>query len=132
MNMAFARTRYRQAENVGHPPLDDPHQVISVTLRELERSLSVIAASIDAGSQAPSDHTNRALTAVYVLQSSLDFEKGADIATTLFEVYEFVRLQVLKVFQRDDTAEIHAARDAIIEIYSAWKDIGPKATDAEK
>ena len=42
-----------------------------------------------------SKHFARALTIIYALQSSLDFEKGESIATNLFQLYEFARQQLI-------------------------------------
>ena len=127
MTSAVALSRYRQTVAVGHPPAADPHEVISVTLRELDRSLGVLVAAVEAGRAAPADPINRAFTALYILQSSLDFEKGGEIATLLFQLYEFTRLQVLAVFRGDGPSEIVAARDGIAEILSAWRAIRPEA-----
>jgi len=49
MTIALARSRYRQAEAVGQPRIEDPHAVIAVTLTELERALSVLVAARAAG-----------------------------------------------------------------------------------
>ena len=125
MTTAFALSRYRQAEAVGYPTAADPHEVISVTLRELDRALGALAAAAETGRSAPAEPVNRAFTALYILQSSLDFEKGGEIATLLFQLYEFTRLQVLAVFRGEGPSEIAAARAGIAEILSAWRAIRP-------
>lgn len=124
MTIALARSRYRQAEAVGQPRVEDPHAVIAVTLAELIRALDVLSAARATARPAPSDHSTRALTAIYILQSSLDFEQGGDIAMSLFELYEYARLQVLKA-GRGEGDDLDAARTAIAEILSAWREIGP-------
>lgn len=123
MNTALARTQYRKAENTAIDQVVSPHQVIEVTLRELERALGVLVSAQGAGRPYPDAQLNRALTAVYILQSSLDFEAGAGIATSLFQVYEFVRIQVLHAFGRDPEAKLDDARFAIAEILDAWRSI---------
>jgi flagellar protein FliS len=126
MTIALARSRYRQAEAVGQPRIEDPHAVIAVTLAELIRALDVLAAAVAAARPLPSEPSTRALTALYILQSSLDFEKGADIALSLFELYEYARLQVLKA-GRGEGHDLDAARAAIADILEAWRAIGPGA-----
>lgn len=123
MNTALARTQYRKAESTSIDQVVSPHQVIEVTLRELERALGVLVSARSAGRPYPDAQLNRAFTAVYILQSSLDFEAGAGIATSLFQVYEFVRIQVLHAFRRDDAANLDDARFAIAEILDAWRSI---------
>lgn len=124
MTIALARSRYRQADAIGLPRADDPHAVIAVTLSELSRALDVLAAANAAGRPLPSEPSTRALTAIYILQSSLDFEQGGEIATALFELYEFTRLQILKS-GRGEAHDLSAASYAILEILSAWRQIGP-------
>lgn len=124
MTIALARSRYRQAEAIGLPRVDDPHAVIAVTLGELCRALEVLAVAGAAGRPLPSEPSTRALTAIYILQSSLDFEKGGDIAIGLFELYEYARLQILKS-GRGEPHDLAAAQTAITEILSAWRQIGP-------
>jgi flagellar protein FliS len=127
MTISLARSRYRQAEAVGQPKVDDPHEVIAVTLRELERSLGVLSAAREQGRKTPEEHSTRALTAIYILQSSLDMEKGEDIAELLMQLYEFTRQQVLKLMRKEEDALIDDARNAISDILEAWRGIGPEA-----
>lgn len=124
MTMAFARSSYRQAETYGAQDVEDPHQIILVTLRELVRSLGVLKAAQEVSNKYPEEHMNRSFTAIYILQSSLDFEQGGEVATSLFQVYEFCRLQVVKAFRREDDVKLADALDAVNGIYSAWSEIG--------
>jgi flagellar protein FliS len=43
MSFAFARSRYRQAETLVQEAATDPYDIVFVTLRELNRSLGVLA-----------------------------------------------------------------------------------------
>ena len=78
MSFAFARSRYRQADTIFQETATKPYDVVFVTLKELSRALGVLAAAQDSARPLPADHVNRALTAIYILQSSLDFELGGD------------------------------------------------------
>lgn len=132
MSIALARSRYRQAQSVNAAEVENPHEIILVTLKELERSLSVLAEAHKTGNKAPDDHSSRALTAIYILQSSLDFEKGGDIATSLFQLYEYARQQVLSAMRREETSQIEAASGCIGDILTAWRDIGPQVRGPAK
>lgn len=127
MTAAFALARYRRTETADLPKVDDPHAVIQVTLGELVRSLDVIAAADADGQRGPDTHISRALTAIYILQSSLDFEEGADIAEDLFKIYEYARLQILGNWRGGSDNQINAAADALRDILGAWQTIGDQA-----
>lgn len=121
MSYLDARTQYRRTEDGVLPDLANPHQIVLVTLRELHKSLTVLTAAHGDGQRYPNAHVTKALTAIYVLQSSLDFEKGGEIADNLFRVYEFARLQVVAAFQRDRDARLPESCSYIADILSAWE-----------
>ncbi len=129
MTFANARSSYRKAETIKPVEVTDPHEIIGVTLRELEKSLRTLAAAKEAGNSYPSQHMNRAFTAIYILQSSLDFDQGGEIATNLFRVYEFCRLQVADAFARKPDAKLAESAQHIEGILSAWDQIGDQASD---
>ena len=95
------------------------------------RSLDVLCSAQEQGVPFPDTHLNRCFTAIYILQSSLDYETGGELATSLFQVYEYSRLQVLKAFRREPDPELSQARTAIQGILSAWEEIGPRV-DGDK
>lgn len=126
MSFAFARSRYRQADTIFQETATKPYDVVFVTLKELSRALGVLAAAQDSARPLPAAHVNRALTAIYILQSSLDFELGGEIAGDLFQLYEFARFHVLKAWRDESDARLREAADAMAEILEAWKGIGPQ------
>lgn len=128
MSFLDARTQYRRTQEGALPQHADPHQLILITLRELDRSLHILATAQQDSQRLPSAHVTRALTAVYILQSSLDFEKGGDIADNLFRVYEFARLQLIDAFQKKPDARLAAARGYIADILSAWQQMPGKTS----
>lgn len=124
MSFALARNHYRRADTVAPDGPKEPYDVVFITLRELTRSLAVLAAAQEQARSFPSDHLNRSLTAIYILQSSLDFEQGGEVANDLFQLYEFARFHVLKALQADAEARLKEAASAISEILAAWEAIG--------
>ena len=68
-------------------------------------------------------HLSKGFTAVYILQTSLDFDKGFEIASNLFKIYEFVREQLQKALKRDSTTNLAVCRGILDEIIDAWSNI---------
>lgn len=130
MTAALARSRYRRADSASVQVVENPHQVISVTLRELRRSLDILSYHVAEQKTCPEMHLNQAFTAVYILQSSLDFEKGGELAVNLFQAYEFVRMQLVKAFRRDEDTDLKTALEAIEGILEAWSQISPESVNA--
>ena len=66
---------------------------------------------------------SKCLTAIYILQSSLDFEKGGEIADNLYSIYEFCKNGVMKGFTLKNSKLIYDAIPPIDEILEGWKQI---------
>ena len=56
MSFVDARAQYRRAEAGVPVMLDNPHQIIQVTLRELEKSLTVLSHAMAQGHPLPDSH----------------------------------------------------------------------------
>lgn len=129
MTFALALNRYRATKAIATESTEQPYEVVLATLKELGRSLEVLAISQDTARPFPPEHLNRALTAIYILQSSLDFENGADLATDLFQLYEFARFHVLKAWKNEPEARLREAADAMALILAGWREMDRGATD---
>jgi flagellar protein FliS len=57
------------------------------------------------------------------LQSSLDFEKGKNIAENLFQLYEFVKAQVIAKAKKNHDSDLDSAVMIVSEITQCWKAI---------
>lgn len=101
MNLHVARQHYRRLGQPESQPSNDPHALIALVMAELHSALErlVIAGSNQA--PLPADAMVRAMSALYILQSSLDMEADPDIAVPLFQVYEFCRQQILAGFRKE-------------------------------
>ena len=49
-----------------------------------------------------------------------DFEKGGKIATNLFQLYEFCRLQIIEAFGHNTNDGLKKSYDALSQIVLAW------------
>lgn len=133
MSASYARQNYQNANRAYAPETDDPHELVQLTLNELHRSLNVMVTAEKQGTSHLTDHIRRSVTAIYILQSSLDFERGGEIAEHLFRVYEYCRQQVLKRFRDEDDADLGSALEAIGGIVEAWREMGNiPATDYDE
>ena len=98
MSMLSPAAIYKLQQKTPSFDTDNSHQLIKATLEYLAKSLSLMVQKPDQA-EIFQIHSARALTSIYVLQSSLDFERGGDIANSLFQLYEYSRQQVLKVMR---------------------------------
>ena len=105
-------------------------EVVAAILNELERSMIIVADSIERTTEwrpkeqdlkIKNKHFTKALTAIYSLQTSLNFDEGEKIAVQLFQLYEYCRKQLIKGFTKNVVNGIRMAAAAIKDILSAWQ-----------
>ena len=120
----------------------NPHQVVKLILNELSRTMEMLSNDIDRKKQCILDqqtselliiqksiskNVSRSLTTIYSLQTSLDFDKGGKIATGLFQLYEYCRLQIISGFTKSINNGIIKAKKALDQILSAWNNMNIKS-----
>ena len=114
------------------------HEIIRELMFQLSNSLQKIIIDINETSIDQVEHKyiskkevalkksknmSKCLIIIYGLQTSLDFDNAPDIAGNLFQLYEFVRQQVIKGFTKKDAGGVQQASEIIKEILNGWKDI---------
>lgn len=127
MNLNKASQTYQKIDEQSFVEPEDTHTIVLTMLKELIRSIDLFEANIDlkeGDQQIKSKHFSRALTIIYALQSSLDFEKGDEIARGLFQLYEYCRQQLLKDMKNGKIEKTNNAKLSLIEITEAWEEIG--------
>jgi flagellar protein FliS len=61
------------------------------------------------------------------LMVSLDFERGGEVARSLFNLYMWMNRQLLDGNIRKDTAPLESVRSLLLELRSAWAEMAEKA-----
>ena len=106
---------------------EDPHQLVLVMFDALIKSIEVYVDNLDvktADLELRSKHFSKSLTIIYSLQSSLDFERGGDIADNLFPTYEFARQMLICSITHMDETGPKLALALLTEIREAWEQMG--------
>ena len=104
----------------------NPHKIIEEVLKDLKKNMETLAYSIDNEpviSSIKSQSFSKSLTAIYILQSSLNFDEGKEIAENLYRIYEFCKDGVMKGFTKKDSKFVYDAIPPIDEILDGWKQI---------
>ena len=104
----------------------NPHKIIEEVLKDLKKNMETLAYSIDnepVVSSIKSNSFSKSLTAIYILQSSLNFEDGKEIAENLYNIYEFCKDGIMKGFTKRDSKLVYDSIPPIDEILDGWKQI---------
>ena len=126
---------YQSVERQALGEADDPHFVVLMMFDSLLKSMALFHENIAAYEgntlELKSESFARALTIIYALQSSLDFEKGGSISSNLFQLYEYSRQQLLSDLRTKDGEGTKTAIQLLTEIRDAWSQIGPQSVASE-
>ena len=126
MNYNASMKQYINDEIAAKTSSLDPHKIIEEVLKDLKKNMETLAYSIDnepVVSSIKSNSFSKSLTAIYILQSSLNFEDGKEIAENLYNIYEFCKNGIMKGFTKRDSKLVYDAVPPIDEILDGWKQI---------
>ena len=104
----------------------DANSVLIKCFDELIKSVKIFQTNIIPNTEnyrKKSSSFSRALTILYTLQSSVDFEKDLNIAKSLFQVYEYTRVTLIEEFKSCKVSKSINALTALTEIRDSWKSI---------
>jgi|TARA_B110000037_G_scaffold138629_1_gene156866 flagellar protein FliS len=117
------------------------HEIIRTLMKELTNSMTKIVLDIqdernDAHNTSLSNveikknkalkkskNVSKSLSIIYGLQTCLDFDKAFDIASNLFQLYEYCKQEILKGFTRKVEEGIIKAIDIVKQIMEGWEEI---------
>ena len=126
MNYNASMKQYLSDEIAAKTTSLNPHKIIEEVLRDLKKNMETLAYSIDNEpiiSSIKSQSFSKSLTAIYILQSSLNFEDGKELAENLYRIYEYCKESIMKGFTKRDSKLIYDAIPPIEEILDGWKQI---------
>ncbi len=122
---AAASRRYAAVDAGSKVEGATPHQLVRILFDELLLSMDAAALAFKAGDRhKATDKQTRALTLLHALETSLDFEKGGDIAVNLAIIYREARRRLIAAGHDNDPEKIASARAIISDIADAWAKIG--------
>ena len=121
-----AALQYRNTDKISVFQPDDANSVLLKCFDELINSVKSFHENIVPSTtnyRRKSSSFSRALTIIYSLQSSIDFEKDLGVAKSLFQIYEFTRVSLIEEFKSCKIGKSLKALTALSEIRDSWKSI---------
>ena len=101
----------------------NPVSIVKTMVNELQKSMGKVIDSTGKENErvVRTKYFSRSLVIIYTLQTTLDFDKGEDLATKLFQIYEYCRQQLIKGFSKKVVDGIKKGAEAIESICEAWQ-----------
>ena len=121
-----AALEYSKTDKISVFQPNDANSVLLKCFDELINSVKSFHENIvptSANYRRKSSSFSRALTIIYSLQNSIDFEKNLSVAKSLFQIYEFTRVSLIEEFKSCKVGKSLKALKALSEIRDSWKSI---------
>ena len=123
MKNNFAALHYKKTEKIDVASSNDAQSILIKCYDELLKSIKSFQDNIVPSSDTlrkKSNSFSKALTIIYTLQSSIDFEKDLKTAKNLFQIYEFTRMSLINEFKSCHVEKSLLAASALQEIRDTW------------
>lgn len=117
---------YSNSEKKAVIEAEDSHAMVLLLFDELIKTARIFSQNIkvkNGNQKVKSENMSKALTIIYALQSSLDFERGGEIAENLYRLYEYTREQILIDNKSNEAAGVLVAISSLEDIREAWVEI---------
>lgn len=122
---ASAARRYAAVHSGSRTEGATPHALVRILFDELLLALeSAALAERNGDRMMASDKQARAMSILFALESSLDFDKGGDISVGLAQIYREARRLLLVGAKERSADPVHQAHAIVAEIAEAWNQIG--------
>ena len=98
----------------------NPISIVKTMVNELQKSMGKVIDSTGNENERiiRTKYFSRSLVIIYTLQTTLDFDKGEDLATKLFQIYEYCRQQLIKCFKEQVVEGTYKAINALENIFN--------------
>lgn len=120
MNYSAAQ-KYKSVGNYSSTAYADPHQLINLLMQGALDKIAVARGAIQNKDAATKGECiGKAIAIIDGLRSSLDKDKGQDIANNLDDLYDYMQRRLLEGSLKSDSAMLDEVCSLINEIKSAW------------
>ena len=103
--------------------IEDSHEIVRLILKELQKNLIIIVSEEKIELSKQARHYAKAHTALHLLLSSLDPEKGGEISENLAGLYLYVQQQLIEGRDRERFKGDPNIVEIVTDLLEAWEKI---------
>ena len=126
MNVQIAKEAYSKVKKETSSDAKKNHANVGMALKKLKSSMTQMVQNEKREDDDDFKKSYKsALYSIYVLQKSLDFDKGGELAQNLYRLYEFCKISVQDAVMSGDVKKSNLAPCCkyIGEIVESWEKI---------
>ena len=122
MNVQSALNAYKET-NLSEVEEASPHKLIELTFKDLNKNLQIIRQKLNNNVKIGGLESAKAVAAIEMLKSSLNFESGGEIAKNLEQIYNYSLNQLHLVIKDEKEYELDTVISIIGSLVDAWSSI---------
>lgn len=123
-----ALAAYRRVDAYGSVESADAHRLVALLYEGLAEALTAASGAIERGDGAGKAHAvRRAAGILDALRSSLDAERGGDVAANLERLYDYMGRELTLANLRDQAGRLRAVAELNETLREGWSAIPPEA-----
>ncbi|MFL2945655.1 MAG: flagellar protein FliS [Parvibaculales bacterium] len=103
--------------------IENNHEIVRLIFKELRKNLIIIVSDEEIELSKQARHYAKAHTALHLLLSSLDPEKGGEISENLAGLYLYVQQQLIEGRDREGFKGDPNIVDIVTDLLEAWEKI---------
>ncbi len=119
----YAKRSYELNESSFVENIDNNHEIVRLILKELQKNIIIITSDEKINLSRQARHYAKAHTALHLLLSSLDLEKGGEISNNLAGLYLYVQQQLIEGRDRDGFKGDANIVEIVADLLEAWEQI---------
>lgn len=102
-----------------------PYELVIILYSAALKEIDLMKAAIEGKDhEAKARHCDKAMRIISDgLRSSLDMEKGAEVAENLFNLYTYFNREILAASVANSLEKLQVCRELLIELQSAWEKV---------
>jgi len=101
--------------------IEDNHEIVRLIFKELRKNLIIIVSEEEIELSKQARHYARAHTALHLLLSSLDSEKGGEISENLAGLYLYIQQQLIAGRDREGFKGDPNIVEIVTNLLEAWE-----------
>jgi len=121
-----ALAQYKKIDSESAVQGASPHRLIQMLLNGALDRLNKAVSAFEANNiERKGVNLGQAISIVAGLQSSLDAEKGNEIAENLDKLYDYMQRRLLEANMKNDMAMVKEVSGLLLTVKSSWDAIAP-------
>ncbi len=127
MNLALKKQFIKQyANNYIETAVSEatPHKLVEMLYDGAIKNMNLAKVFIEHKNiEKKSEHINKSLSIINALRAGVDMDKGGEVASNLYDLYDYCYRVLFRASVKNDIALVDEVLELIVSVSQAWKEM---------